>query len=359
MEELEQNEEQFREEAEGLNEQKQRWDEEESPSEEGLKEELPEVIEPPKPAENLKFWGEGTKYFGIAFVNFLLTVLTFGLYYPWAKARTRRYLWNETEAGDSRFVFHGTGKEMFKGFVIGYGIIVGLYLMLILTIDSAMGLLFVLLFYFALIALMPFAIFGGWKYRVTRTSWRGIYGRFDGELKPFLKMYAKGIFFTIITFGIYGSWFQVNIRKYLFEHTSLGNIRLGFKGDGGNLLGITYLGLFATYLSLGLFFPQFVKMLFNFNINNTTIEQEGNVRFLNSTMTSGQSYKVLMVNFLLLVVTLGLAFPWTFMRWMRLSMDNIQLPEGLDLDAVEQIEGGDASATGDELMDIFDMDFGI
>ncbi len=39
-----------------------------------------------------EFFGEGSKYFGIVVVNLLLTFLTLGLYYPWAKERSRKYL---------------------------------------------------------------------------------------------------------------------------------------------------------------------------------------------------------------------------------------------------------------------------
>ncbi len=75
------------------------------------------------------FFGEGSKFFGIVVINFLLTLITLGLYYPWAKARTRQYLWSETEFEGSPFTFHGTGREMFRGFIIAYGILVAMVLL--------------------------------------------------------------------------------------------------------------------------------------------------------------------------------------------------------------------------------------
>jgi uncharacterized membrane protein YjgN (DUF898 family) len=36
---------------------------------------------------HLEFKGEGSAFFGILIVNWILTVLTLGFYYPWARAK--------------------------------------------------------------------------------------------------------------------------------------------------------------------------------------------------------------------------------------------------------------------------------
>ncbi len=70
-----------------------------------------ENIEQPKKNEyfnyKLQFKGEGADYFGILIVNFLLSILTLGLYYPWAKERQLKYLYNTTFLNDHAFVFSG------------------------------------------------------------------------------------------------------------------------------------------------------------------------------------------------------------------------------------------------------------
>ncbi|HZG01773.1 MAG TPA: DUF898 family protein, partial [Chitinophagales bacterium] len=71
---------------------------------------------PPAVSRRVTFHGRGGDLFGIYVVNWLFTVLTLGIYYPWAKAAVLRYLYQETEFDNSRFSFHGTGKEMFIGF---------------------------------------------------------------------------------------------------------------------------------------------------------------------------------------------------------------------------------------------------
>ena len=65
---------------------------------------------------SLEFHGKGSEFFSIMIVNWLLTLVTLGLYYPWARAKKLRYIYGQTELNNERFHFAGTGKEMFKGF---------------------------------------------------------------------------------------------------------------------------------------------------------------------------------------------------------------------------------------------------
>jgi uncharacterized membrane protein YjgN (DUF898 family) len=315
----------------------------------------PQMTDGPIQKPHMRFFGSGSTYFGIVALNVLLTILTLGLYYPWAKAAYRKYLWNETEFKDSKFVFNGTGKEMFKGFVIAYAIILALYFSVFSITFFTNGIYFLILIYLILILLMPLAIFGGWRYRVTRTSWRGIFFSFDGKLREFFKLFFVQLFFTIITFGIYGAWMRVNIMKYLFSHTKIGGLQMDFHGDGGTLFGINILGGILFYPTLGMYLPIFMKQRFEFTINHTSLSDGTQRKGLRSTLTNGEAWKTMMLNFLLLVVTLGLAFPWVMMRTMRMYFNNVLLPETFDYDELSQAEQDYGDATGDELSDIFDM----
>ena len=51
----------------------------------------------------LEFNGHGAELFGILLKNFLLSVLTLGIYYPWAKARQLRYYYGASRIVDSDF----------------------------------------------------------------------------------------------------------------------------------------------------------------------------------------------------------------------------------------------------------------
>lgn len=299
------------------------------------------------------FTGQGSRYFGIWAVNIVLTILSLGLYYPWAKAAIRKYLWNETSLEGDRFVFHGTGKEMFRGFIIAYGLIA---IMIGITAIFPLG---ILLLYLGMIILGPIAIFGAWRYRLSRTSWRGIYFSFRGDITDFLKLYFKNIFFTIITFGIYASWMRVNIMQYLLRHSQFGQYHLSFKGEGGTLFGINILGIFLCYITLFIYLPWYITSYFNFTIDNTHIHHDGGVSPLKSTLEGSNTFFITFTNMLMIVFSLGIAFPWAIMRRQKLFTESVNVSNDVDLDNLVQDADNYTDATGDDLVDILDMDLGF
>ena len=307
--------------------------------------------------EYLNFYGEGATYFGIVALNVVLTILTLGLYYPWAKAAYRKYLWNETEFMGSRFVFNGTGREMFKGFLIAYTIIIGLYVSLSTSLFFEFGFQLALVFYIAFLILIPFAIYGAWRYRISRTSWRGIYFSFEGNFGEFLKIFLLHGFLTIITLGLYYSWMRVKIQEYLFQHTRIGDLYLDFKGKGSELFGINFLAFIIVILPFGvLYIPIWIKNRFNFTIANSYLDDGEKEIRLGSSLQNDEAWGTLVVNGILLVVSAGLAYPWTFMRKMDMYVNNILIPTDFNFDNLSQTSKVFDDATGDEMSDIFDID---
>jgi uncharacterized membrane protein YjgN (DUF898 family) len=66
----------------------------------------------------IKFSGSGSEYFRIWIVNLLLSVLTLGLYLPFAKARRLRYFYANTWIDGQALSFHGDPWRMFRGFLL-------------------------------------------------------------------------------------------------------------------------------------------------------------------------------------------------------------------------------------------------
>lgn len=69
-----------------------------------------------------KFHGKAEEYFGIWIVNILLTLITLGLYAPWAKVRRLRYFYQNTEFLTRRFDFTGLPEKIFIGRLIAIAI---------------------------------------------------------------------------------------------------------------------------------------------------------------------------------------------------------------------------------------------
>ena len=64
-----------------------------------------------------KFHGTGGAFLLLLLKNALFSILTLGIYIPWAKTNTRRFLWQNTEFAGQRFMYTGTGLELFKGYL--------------------------------------------------------------------------------------------------------------------------------------------------------------------------------------------------------------------------------------------------
>ncbi len=305
----------------------------------------------------LDFHGDGSTFFGIIIINWLLTVVTLGFYYPWAKAKKLQYLYGETSLNEDRFEFHGTGKEMFKGFLKAIGLFIALYAILFVFIYLGMPILGALFFYLAFFAVLPIAIHGSYKYRMSRTSWRGIRFGYRGDRNELVKNFFKWLGLTIITFGIYASWFSMNLRNYIIGNIKFGDIEMEYEGDGGEYLIMNLKGYFLTLITFGIYMFWWQKDMFEYYINNLSLHKDDESIKLESTVTGGEIFKLSIVNVLILIFTLGLGYAWVQTRVMKYILSNIHLEGTIDLDTIKQTEENYTDATGEDIEDMLDMDF--
>jgi len=237
-------------------------------------------------SRKIDFRGNGGEYFAILITNFFLTIFTLGLYYPWAKVNKLKYLFEHAGLENSGFTFHGTGKEIFMGFIKVYAGIVFFYGGIVyaaLNEDRQLLQLIVFAFYVGIIAIIPFAIHSALRYRTSRISWRGIHFGYRGDRMELVILFVKGAFLSIITLGIYSFWFTTDLRKYIIGKLRFGSITFRFTGDGMDYFLLTLKGYFFTIFTLGLYLPWFAASYSNFLINNTFAEQDGrDIKFTSS-----------------------------------------------------------------------------
>ena len=307
----------------------------------------------------LGFLGNGMDLFKIQIVNFILNVLTLGLFYPWAKARKLQYIYSNTTFEEHPFAFTGTGKEMFKGFIKAILFLVVAYAVFFWLFYSGMQQFAVLFFYLFLILMIPLIIHGSYKYRMAKTVWKGIRFGYVGDRMELFKNYLKWIFFTIITFGIYGAWLSMNLRKYVVERIRLGNAGFIYKGTGDGYFILNLKGYFLTIITLGIYMFWWQKDLFNYFVNNLELNHEGKKVDFKSVATGGKFFKLVMINFLIVLFTLGLAFPWTVVRTLKFMSENIEMQGDFSFEELIQSQNDYSNATGEDLADIFDFGFAI
>jgi uncharacterized membrane protein YjgN (DUF898 family) len=135
---------------------------------------------------SFRFDGSWREFLPIALTNFLLTIVTLGIYRFWAKARERRYLWSRTHFIDDDFEWTGTGKEMFIGFLIVMAVLLPAVLAINLVAEAlilrgqvlaAGALIFAI--YSGVFYLYHVARFRALRYQLSRTYWHGIRGGSD------------------------------------------------------------------------------------------------------------------------------------------------------------------------------------
>jgi len=317
----------------------------------------------PTPAPTLHerrflFFGEGGSLFGIWVVNVLLTIVTFGVYYFWGKTRVRRYLWANAELDGDRFAYHGTGNELFRGFLKAVPFLFFIFFgdtLLALVWDSPTGQVLVSLGVVLLVVtLIPIAQVGAHRYRLSRTSWRGVRFSFRGSTKKYLALFLSGSMISLATFGLWTPWFDACRRKYLLERSRFGSRRFSFDGEGVELFGPWILALALALPSLGASMNWYTAARERYFWSRTSY---GGAR-LACSLTGWQLFALAVTNFWLWLLTLGLAGPWIITRTARLWVQSIRVEGDLDLSLVEQ-DGQAAGATAEGFADFFGLDFGF
>ena len=316
---------------------------------------------PPAPAvaRHLRFHGSAGELFGIHVVNALFTLLTFGVYYFWGKARVRAYLLGATELEADRFAYHGTGRELLIGFAKGVAVFFIPFALLSLLpqiygapreLTSALN----MLLWLTGLLLVPVAMVGARRYRLSRTSWRGIRCSFRGAAREFVGIFVVGTILTSLTLGLYYPVFVTRRQAFMISHSYFGSRKFDFDGRGRELLGpfLVMILLFVPTLGLAWFWFSARRQRYF-----TAHTRFGAVRF-HSEVTGGRLAWLTLSNWAALLLTLGLAWPWTVARSLRFTFRFTTLRGPFDVGDIRQ-DARAASATGEGLAGLLDADFGV
>lgn len=138
---------------------------------------------------DIVYTGDGWDYFKLIFVNFIFTILSFGIYSPWAKVKKTKYLCNSVNYKGSSFDFHADPVKILIsrivvlilfGSIIGLSILIPMVNFLVTTLVLAMA---------------PILIFKGIQFKVNNTSFRNIRFHFKLDIKKVYKAILKTPFF--------------------------------------------------------------------------------------------------------------------------------------------------------------------
>lgn len=351
----------------------------------------------------LAFRGSAAEYFRIWIVNLCLTLLTLGLFSPWAKVRKKRYFYANTVLEGTPFRYLGRPLPILKGRIVAVALSIVYWLASQFFPSLLPGLVVVTLI------VAPWIVSRSLAFNARYSEYRGEPFRFDaGYVATARALYSALIIPALllgsvvlmryepavagIVTGLAGFFFPVwlaRMKRFTAAHLSFagqqaecslrGRLLWNIYVGGGFLLvpaiaaaaGVGFvasrfvgnnpavIALFTTAgLALGylLMFAYVRARSQNATWNETTL---GPLRF-RVDLRARQVAWLYLTNALAILGTLGLATPWAVIRMLRYRVAHMQIAADGDL-SVFRRSGAAAGvdATGAETADMFDLDLSL
>jgi uncharacterized membrane protein YjgN (DUF898 family) len=369
------------------------------------------------------FTGSGSEYFRIWIVNLLLVMLTLGIYYPWAKVRRLRYFYGSTEVAGAPLDFHGDPKKMLRGYLLT-GALIGLYsvagnfsVFAGLVAFIAVAALWPALFKSSMQFRLANTSWRGLRFRFKG----GVPGAYQAmipwfvpgilimiavqfvpdETKPPPWYFAMlgGLFAVML---LAAPWLWWNLKRYQHNHyalaqqqtelrSSVGAFYLVFlktlgvfllavgallgigaavaalAGAGlmdaraGGTLGAVFFLIFAG-IAVGLFVAQLLpRPYFTSRMQNLLWSRTGNsvLRF-RSRLDFLPLFGLTIKNWLLMVLTLGLYWPFAAIALARMRVQAVSVTTRVDPESlIESARAQEGEAAGDAAGDLLGLDIGF
>jgi uncharacterized membrane protein YjgN (DUF898 family) len=353
----------------------------------------------------------------IMFINLFLNLITLTIYRFWAKTNIRRHIWSCIHINGEPLEYTGTGMELFKGALVVFGLIVLPYVLISNGLGfyfgpqhpAVIGLqgLFFLMIY----VLIGFALYKARKYQLSRTNWRGIRGTLAGSAMTYSLTYFGSMLAKSFSLGWATPVMNTVLQEQIIGDMRFGDAAFKFKGRAGPLyptyalcwllslfimiaaailLGFQFSHWFGPELSaafdrvfnhpqdskpstsdlvnvwsiIGLIIAAFlafmlvIPMLWAIYTAKEMRTFAKYTRFdgaqFHMSATTGGIIWLTIINLLLLIFTLGFAFPFIVQRSIRYLIDHLTLEGAIDIDRIAQSQVA-LPPRGEGLADAFDL----
>ena len=347
--------------------------------------------------------------------HLVLMVLTLGWSRFWGRTRLRRYLWNHFAILGDRFEYRGRGVELMVGCVLVLLVLAGwgglMYGVWRLFLHEKPFASFGLFDLFSLsVALIGFPLafvgqYAGLRYRLSRTRWRGIRCGLAGSawrygVSATFLTFANGITAQLLTPVV-----SVNLARPRLSNVRFGTLPFAFAGSAGDIygryLGYYFLNIVAWLVAVGLFFAaiggtvgglgvtgdDFLKLFSHPSLRTVVLAaavaigaylifgllilplrcwwqaylfrylvshcRAGNVLFATAISTR-QMWGFMVLNYVIVLITLGLGWPWVMHRTLKLIASELWIygaPDGAAIGQPSEL----GPRYGEGLLDMFDV----
>jgi uncharacterized membrane protein YjgN (DUF898 family) len=331
--------------------------------------------------QSFEFSGSGWEYFKIWIVNLLLTILTLGIYSAWAKVRRLQYFYRNTHLADASFDYHGAPKAILKGRIIGLGLLIAYNVAF--KINPVLGIVTALV----LGLVMPWLLMRSLRFKLYNSSYRGLRFGFAGDKRGAYRAFLLYPALAAMTLYLLAPLAHQRIKWYEFNNSRYGSTTFkldvpvkgfyllylsalavmigvvvlvialaimsgtghGIKGVNPGILVLVPLIILAAILVVSSMFSAYMQ---NLVWGHTGL---GEHHFF-SHVSARRLLWIGVSNFIGILLTLGLFIPFAAIRMTRFKLESMGLAVNGDLSGFIADQQQQASATGEETAEMFDVD---
>ena len=329
----------------------------------------------------VNFSGKSGEYFKLWIVNLSLTILTLGIYSAWAKVRNTQYIYGHLRIEGHRFRYLATPLQILKGRIIAF--VIYFALVTLSALHPIAGLVTGLLIVIA----APWLIVRGLSFSMSMTAYRNVRfsfaGTYLGALIHFLLLPILGI----VTLLLAIPWVWKKIDQFIYGNIGYGGKKFALNTRSGVYYRVVGVQIVALLIGVGIGAaavfclvyigysePSLIYILMSMAIivlliyllraiyqgmilNHImrSLRIDGVVSF-ESNIRIGDFVWLMLSNGLLILLTLGLAYPVTVIRKTTFLAQAIQINIEPKADHLINTISGRESAFGEETADLFDLD---
>ena len=332
-----------------------------------------------------EFTGSAAEYFRIWIVNLFFTLITLGIYSPWAKVRKKRYFYGSTRLDGDSFDYFASPKVILKGRILAVIVFVTYALTTELYPPAAY------VFWAVAILMLPWLIVRAFTFNARNSAYRGLRFDFSGTTGHAARIYIGMLIVAVLTLGLAYPWFVARQKAFVVSHHMLGTTRFGCQISAGDyfaiylIAGLILLALFVP-ISLGMGFAMAMPWLpeslawLGFAIPMVlmyaayamvyayTQARTANLMWngtygpgirMTSSLGAWKLGRLYIGNAIAVTASAGLLIPWAVVRTLRYRLESLAVTIDGDIlfeanPALERV-----GATGQELGDIFNLDLGL
>jgi uncharacterized membrane protein YjgN (DUF898 family) len=334
------------------------------------------------------FTGTAHEYFRIWIVNLFFSLVTLGIYSAWAKVRKKKYFYGSTTLDGDSFDYLASPKAILKGRLIAavafliYAFASQLYpaAHLVLIIVGLCGL--------------PWLMTRALAFNARNSAWRGLRFDFTADAKATYRFFLPRWIGVGLSLGFAYPWYAARQREFIMSHHAYGvtglhcplsvkkfygiyvraallSMLLGILAAGssfGIMKGVeatlpqsaaatwvVFLPLILGYAGYGMIYAYVQARAGNLMWNTATA---GGMRF-ESSLAALELGWLYVGNVVAAAVSVGLLIPWGVVRTLRYRLEHFSVIVEDEMVYEANPALARIDATGQELGDFFNVDFGL